>query len=187
MRPIHEIVAQNLANYRGNQGLSLDKVSKLTGVSKTMLSQIEKADSNPTITILWKIASGLRIPLSALTSENEEKVNCIDRADLQAIDTENDRVKIYPYFPFDEKKGFEMFMMEFDGQSEIFSEGHHQQSEEYILVNEGELKLLIDGEWHVVKKHQAIRFKSDRPHTYKNTIEEKISLTVIVYYQRNME
>jgi len=183
MKQIHEVVAQNLAAYRAKQHMSLDKVSKLTGVSKTMLSQIEKAESNPTITVLWKISSGLRIPLSALTSEVETKVDHIRREQLTPIDTGNEAITIYPYFPFDTKRGFELFVMEFNGKSTFLSEGHYQQSEEYILVNEGELQLLIDRDWHVVREGEAIRFQSDAAHTYKNATNMRLSLTVTVFYQ----
>ncbi|SUM35224.1 transcriptional regulator [Staphylococcus gallinarum] len=50
MYNIQNIVAQNIANYRKRHQLSLEKLSTLTGVSKNMLSQIEKGVSNPTIT-----------------------------------------------------------------------------------------------------------------------------------------
>ncbi|TEB40949.1 XRE family transcriptional regulator, partial [Flavobacterium circumlabens] len=63
MKDIHTIVAHNLSQYRTSQQLSLSTVSKLTGVSKTMLNQIENGQSNPTITTLWKIANGLHLPI----------------------------------------------------------------------------------------------------------------------------
>ena len=56
---LNEIIAVNLKRLRAERGFSLGKLSELSGVSKVMLSQIEKGESNPTINTLWKIAGGL--------------------------------------------------------------------------------------------------------------------------------
>ena len=52
-------IGEKLKNLRTTRTLSLDDVSALTGVSKPMLGQIERGQSIPTVTILWKIATGL--------------------------------------------------------------------------------------------------------------------------------
>ncbi|MGO4274411.1 helix-turn-helix domain-containing protein, partial [Paenibacillus sp. TAF58] len=64
--PIHKMVGRKLLNIRKTRGLSLDQVADLTGVSKAMLGQIERGDSNPTISVLWKIVSGLQISFTSL-------------------------------------------------------------------------------------------------------------------------
>ncbi|MEC9259838.1 MAG: helix-turn-helix transcriptional regulator, partial [Pseudomonadota bacterium] len=67
-------IAQHLKALRKAQGLSLDSVAKLTGVSKAMLGQIERQESSPTISTLWKIASGLDASFSAFfATGNDEK------------------------------------------------------------------------------------------------------------------
>lgn len=58
-------IAHHLKSERKKRGLSLDATSKLTGVSKAMLGQIEREESSPTISTLWKIASGLDTSFSA--------------------------------------------------------------------------------------------------------------------------
>jgi len=57
-------IGEKLKSLRTTRTLSLDDVSSLTGVSKPMLGQIERGQSIPTVTILWKIATGLKTPLS---------------------------------------------------------------------------------------------------------------------------
>ena len=55
---INNIVAENIKQIRNEKKLTLDAAAELTGVSRSMLAQIEKGDVNPTITVLWKIAVG---------------------------------------------------------------------------------------------------------------------------------
>ena len=59
-------IAVNLKRIRHSKGMSLDFVSEQTGVSKSMLAQIEKGGANPSIGVLGKISSGLRIELADL-------------------------------------------------------------------------------------------------------------------------
>src|SRR5689334_13134976 len=65
---IHELsaaVGRNLRRIRTRQGLSLERLAKVTGVSRAMLGQIENVKSTPTIALLWKIATALNVPFSA--------------------------------------------------------------------------------------------------------------------------
>ncbi len=181
---IHTIVAHNLSQYRNNQQLSLSTVSKLTGVSKTMLNQIENGQSNPTITTLWKIANGLHIPISDLISNKNENIHCISKSDTIPIYNEHQTVIIYPYFPFNVDKQFEMFNMELEENVEMHSEGHHVGSEEYIIIHNGTLELDINGMTNTITKDDAIHFYSDVPHTYRNVGSERIHLTASIQYKK---
>src|SRR5688572_27692940 len=62
-------VGSNLRRFRADQGLTLEKLATLSGVSRAMLSQIELEQSTPTINVLWKIARALGVPFSALISQ----------------------------------------------------------------------------------------------------------------------
>ncbi len=56
-------IGKQLKKIRQGRELSLDEAAVLTEVSKPMLGQIERGQSSPTITTLWKIATGLKVPL----------------------------------------------------------------------------------------------------------------------------
>ena len=65
-KKLNEVIATNLKRIRTAKKMSLDNVANLTGVSKSMLGQIERGDSSPTITTIWKITNGLKISFSSL-------------------------------------------------------------------------------------------------------------------------
>ena len=54
-------ISKNLNRIRTSRGMSLDAAAEQTGVSKSMLYQIEQGAANPSINVLGKIVSGLRI------------------------------------------------------------------------------------------------------------------------------
>lgn len=61
-----KIIAFNLNKLRTERSLTLGQLAKLSGISKAILSDIEKGGSNPTINTIWKIANGLNVPYTRL-------------------------------------------------------------------------------------------------------------------------
>ena len=57
MESMNKIVARNVKSLREKSNLSMDQLVRLSGVSKSMLAQIEKGEANPTISTLWKIST----------------------------------------------------------------------------------------------------------------------------------
>lgn len=71
---LNQNISMNLRRIRLARGYSLDMVAEQTGVSKSMLGQIERGEANPTIGILGKIVSGLRVELTDLVETSKEQV-----------------------------------------------------------------------------------------------------------------
>ena len=78
-------IGKHLKNIRQNRELSLDEAAEMTGVSKPMLGQIERGQSSPTITTLWKIATGLKVPLSSFLQEEKTKYSVVDISEENAV------------------------------------------------------------------------------------------------------
>lgn len=65
------IVGENLHRLRTQKNLSLEALSKLAGVSRAMLGQIELGKSTPTIRILSRVAAAFGVPFSAFLAEQQ--------------------------------------------------------------------------------------------------------------------
>lgn len=63
---IYQAVGQNIHRIRKAQQLSIDRAAALSGVSKSMLGQIERGLVNPTVSVLARIAGGLHVPIEQL-------------------------------------------------------------------------------------------------------------------------
>lgn len=175
-------VGKNLRSIRRQRALSLDKVAELTGVSKAMLAQVERGDSNPTISLLWKIANGLRVSVSALIAEEEPDIQVVRFAGLDPI-TENDgKYQAYPLFPFDAKTHFELYAVRIEPGGEHRSEPHQEGVEEFVVVTRGSLELHIGDGVHTANEGDAIRFPADQEHLYVNRTEREVWLNVIIRY-----
>lgn len=179
---IHKKIGKNLQAIRKARSLSLDQVAELTGVSKAMLGQIERGDSNPTISILWKIVNGLHISFTSLIEEDEPKVNYIRFEDLEPFMEEEGQYRAFPLIPFDQQKKFEIYTVEMEAGCGHASEPHNEGVEEYILMMQGELELCINQETYRLKAGDAIHFSADQPHTYQNLADQKTVYHTIIFY-----
>ena len=69
MENLNHIIAGNLRDIRKRKELSLEQVSSLTSISKSMLSQLERGEVNPTISTVYKLSLGLKVPVTAFTAD----------------------------------------------------------------------------------------------------------------------
>ncbi|WP_219835703.1 helix-turn-helix domain-containing protein [Paenibacillus sp. R14(2021)] len=179
---IHKKIGKNLQNIRKARSLSLDQVAELTGVSKAMLGQIERGDSNPTISILWKIVNGLHISFTSLIEDNVPKVTHIRLDEIEPFLEADGNYRAFPIVPFEQKKQFEIYTVEIDVGCTYASEAHYEGVEEYILMISGELQLRIQDDAYALKAGDAIHFSADQPHVYVNIADEKTKFNTIICY-----
>lgn len=180
---LNSVISENLKRFREERKLSLDNVAKLSGVSKSMLGQIERGEVNPTVSTVWKISNGLKISFTQLMSRPEVDIELVDREEIQLLSEDNGRFRNYPVFPFDSTRRFEMYSLEIDGGGNLSAEAHPQGTQEFITVFSGELTIQVNGEDYSVAAGNSIRFKADAPHTYKNNGDTLCMLSMVIYYQ----
>ncbi|NLY85719.1 MAG: helix-turn-helix domain-containing protein [Tissierellia bacterium] len=182
MDDINRIVATNLKKIREKNKLSLDNLSELTGVSKSMLGQIERGESNPTLQTIWKIATGLKISLTSLIVATKPEAEIIKKSNISPIVADGGKFRIYPIFPFDYEKRFEVLNIELEPGASSISEPHDEYTEEYVLVLEGEFTVKIDGDIYKVGAGDAIRYRADRAHGYYNLSDNLTRISMVIYY-----
>ncbi|HUM84181.1 MAG TPA: XRE family transcriptional regulator [Lachnospiraceae bacterium] len=177
---INEVIGANLKWLREKKKLSLGQLSELSGISKVMLSQIEKGTGNPTINTIWKIANGLQVSYSSLLEQHEQTVEIIKKKDIAVQDDEGYR--IYCYYPTTPNRTFEMYQIEMEPGCCHESIGHSEISQEYIMVADGALTMDISGSEYELRKDDAIVFDASGKHIYYNRANKKNRLFLIIYY-----
>lgn len=182
MENIQKNIGDNLRTIRKNRGASLDQIAELTGVSKAMLGQIERGDSNPTVSTLWKIARGLQISFSSLIQEEDSNITVVKLESITPVTESNGDYRVYSIFPFDPRKKFEIFTVEVEPGCTHISERHNEGLEEHITVISGELELSIGEEHFVLSTGDSIRFLANKVHSYKNNGTKLTSFQLVMHY-----
>lgn len=181
---VTNVVAANIKAIREQKKLTLDAAAELTGVSRSMLAQIEKGDVNPTITVLWKIANGYRVSFTSLVEKKGSGVAVLRQAEQTPLRADEGRYLNYPIFVFDEKTLFETYRIVIEPEGTFSAQPHLNGSEEYITVFAGEIEITVADERYALAKGDSIRFPANVLHAYRNTGSAVAELSMLIYYHR---
>ncbi|WP_242834803.1 helix-turn-helix domain-containing protein [Acetobacterium malicum] len=181
---LNKNISINLKAIRREKGMSMDEVAEQTGVSKSMLGQIERGEANPTIGTLGKIVSGLRVDLSDLTRTPGLGVYEVNRQKLLPSKEVPGQYAVYTYFPYEKNRLFEIYEIEIEPGACYVSGAHGQGTNEYIVVHAGELTLEIDNAFYQIKKEDAICFGTAMKHTYWNKGEEQLKFIIVFVFKQ---
>jgi len=172
------IVGGNLKRLRGQRGHSLEKLSKLSGVSRAMLGQIELGQSAPTINVLWKIANALGVPFSALISARDEGGLQVLRAEQAKLLTSHDGTfSSRALFPFDSPRRVEFYQLTLRPGAVEKAEPHNPGTVENLVVDQGAVEIEADGKRELLQAGDAIVFEADVPHVYRS----KATVDAVMY------
>jgi transcriptional regulator with XRE-family HTH domain len=177
------VVGTNLRRLRGERGLSLEKLSRVSGVSRAMLGQVELGQSAPTINVLWKISSALGVPFSALISSRASGGIHVLRAEAAKRLTSHDgSFASRALFPFDEPRRVEFYQLTLAPGGVERAEAHNPGTTENLVVAEGEVEIEVAGRKEVLGPGDAIVFEADLPHVYRSrSTRESVMYLVMTY------
>ncbi|CAO97019.1 helix-turn-helix domain-containing protein [Erwinia tasmaniensis] len=185
MNRLQDHLAKTLKAQRAARGWSLTQAAQITGVSKAMLGQVERAESCPTVATLWKIASGFNLPLTFfIAPEVAEPGTPRCHRHLQGYHQENNAMQVVPLFPFDAETGCEVLVIEMVSGACSESSAHEPGVIEHVIVVAGELDIAVDGGRQRLKEGEALRFYADRPHGYRNPGKNLLCFHNIIHYPR---
>jgi XRE family transcriptional regulator, regulator of sulfur utilization len=182
-------ISSTLKHLRSQRGWSLDATSQRTGVSKAMLGQIERGESSPTIATLWKIASGFDVSFSSFVEDvKSTDPDFIHRTNhLKQMHPQDDKIRVMPLFTYDESLNFEVFIIELLPGCEHLSPPHQKGVIEHVIVASGEIEVLINNTWNLVKQHEGLRFHADKPHGYRNISATTAFFHDMIHYKSALE
>jgi XRE family transcriptional regulator, regulator of sulfur utilization len=185
VKNIYNHISLTLKTLRRERGWSLDKTAEETGVSKAMLGQIEREESSPTIATLWKIASGFNTSFSSFIEDISFEFNkpIYRSTQTQQIHPTDEKIRVMPLFPFDDRLNFEIFIIELLPTCEHLSPPHQPGVIEHVVVVEGKIEVLANGVWQLLSKGEGLRFNANQPHGYRNLSPEIATFHDIIHYQ----
>lgn len=112
MTQLDKNIALNLKRIRKSKNMSLDMLAERTGVSKSMLGQIERGKTNPTVSTIGKIVEGLKVPFEQLIYDRKEIMVMPSPEEAPVFKEKEGQYRIYVMLPFDAGRNFEIYQGE---------------------------------------------------------------------------
>ncbi len=164
-------VGATLQSLRQAQGLSLDELSRRAGVSKSMLSQIERNQANPTVAVVWRLANALRVELSELLSGARPAAPAIETVASHAtpsLTSPDGLCTLRILGPIDLAGQFEWYELAVQPGGALESSAHEPGSREHLSVLGGELEVSAGQVSQLLKSGETARYAVDGPHAIRN-------------------
>jgi transcriptional regulator with XRE-family HTH domain len=153
--------------------LSLRDLAARSGVSAQMLSQVERGETSPTLSVASRIATGLELSLSQLLRLDEGGTVTVVRAGDRRTGGATERGHAYeivtPPLP-GQRAELSLHTLAPGAATGGPSDPpmHEPGSRETAVVTEGELLLVCDGAEHELGTGDAVTFDADLPHHFEN-------------------
>jgi transcriptional regulator with XRE-family HTH domain len=186
LRRLH--IGEKIRDLRKKAGLVLQDISNLTGLSKPLLSQIEKEVVSPPIATLLKISKALNVNISFFFQDGDphEKVVLVRRDESKVIDSRHfgreESGYYYEALAYKKsKKYMEPFLVEFKRKKVEKLSYFSHDGEEFIYLLEGVLEFRTENQQYVLYPGDSLYFESSIPHAYR-ALERKNARALTVVY-----
>ncbi|MFE7296314.1 helix-turn-helix domain-containing protein [Streptomyces sp. NPDC057579] len=179
-------VAHNVKAARLRAGLSLDELGRRAQVSKGALVGLEKAQGNPNLATLVRLADTLGISVSTLMQGPPEGRVRITAADAVAplwtgARGSQARLMLTTSGP----APVEVWRWQLEPDEEYPSHPHQAGVVETVSVTSGRMTLVVDGIEHTVEAGQTATFDGDAPHAYRGSGTGTCDLIMMVHLPPN--
>lgn len=169
-----------LKEARRAQGLSLDAVAKLSGVSRSMVSQIERGESSPTIATLWNLTRALQVDFAGLLDGDAAtaRIEVLRSADVPTIENRGSGCRIRILSPPEEAGHHEVYELRFAEGGVLDSQPHTRGAREHLTVIEGTLDVTSADATQSISAGDTARYAADVPHRITATSAARAFLVV---------
>ncbi len=162
--------------------MTLENLAGRSGVSRAMLSKVERGEKTPTLVVAAKVAEGLGISLSQLAGVEEKRevvvVSRNRRMVMRDPDTGFERQLLSPSFGGHGVEFVRNVVPEGATSGEF--PPHRRGAEEYIVVEQGRLKAVLGGEEYLLEEGDSLYFEADITHRFDNEGSGEASYYLVI-------
>jgi transcriptional regulator with XRE-family HTH domain len=177
-----ERLGARVKELRRRRGLTLEDLAERAGVSRAMISKVERGEKNPTLVVAAKVAEGLGVTISELLGVEQ-------RREIVVIPRERRMTMRNP------ESGFERQLLSptFGGRGVEFVRNvvphgstsgefppHRRGVEEYLVVEKGRLRTFVGDEEHLLEAGDALYFEADVSHRFDNAGDGECSYYLVI-------
>ncbi len=168
-RELTDRVAARLHNLRNERHLTLEQLSRISGVSRAMLWQVEQGRSAPTIKVLSRLADALGVPVTAFLEPDGGKTTIVlRRAAAKHLSSDDGRCTSRALFPYIGVHDVEFYELRLEAGAQQCADPHPPGTRENLVVAEGCVEIEVGDECHTLAAGDALYFDADVHHAYRN-------------------
>lgn len=183
---INENLGKRVKKLRGDRGWSLEELASVSGVSRSMLSEIEREKANPTLTVTFRIARAFGLTLQELIESAEtsaSKIQVIRASDRAQVFRSDKQHEIRTLSPLNLEKDVEFYEVRLRPGGALRSQPHFEGTREFLTVEEGSVRIESDQDSDELTKGDSGTYRADVPHAIVNTGKADALVFLVVIYR----
>ncbi|MCX6853062.1 MAG: XRE family transcriptional regulator [Verrucomicrobia bacterium] len=183
---INENLGKRVKKLRGDRGWSLEELATASGVSRSMLSEIEREKANPTLTVTFRIARAFGLTLQELIESAEasaSKILVIRASDRAQVYRSDKQCEIRTLSPINLEKDVEFYEMTLRPGGTLRSQAHFEGTREFLTVEDGSVRIESDQNSEELGKGDSGTYRADVPHAIVNTGKGDALVFLVVIYR----
>lgn len=175
-------VGKTINRLRKQKQLTLDQLASQCGMSKSMLSQIERNETNPTLAIVWRLAEALGQSIDDLVrgEENPGSLQVVPANSIPVLHDPDGNYTLKILGPADLVNQIEWYELTINPGASLMSEPHERRTMEHLTILEGEVEIEAGDEKDTAKAGETVRYGSDRPHAIHNHTDKEARLIMVM-------
>jgi transcriptional regulator with XRE-family HTH domain len=174
-------LGERVRELRRRRGLTLEELAELSGVSRAMISKLERGEKNPTLVVAARLADGLGVTLSRLAGmEEQHEVIVVPKEKRMVMSDPETGFERQLLSPNTAGLGVEFIKNTIPkGSTSGEFPPHRKGVEEQLVVEQGTLKATLAGDEYLLEEGDALYFEADVPHRFDNAGEGKCSYYLV--------
>lgn len=182
---INEDLGRRVKKLRGDRGWSLEELAAASGVSRSMLSEIERQRANPTLSVTYRIARAFGLSLQDLieSADSASAILTIRATDRAQVFRKDKQCQIRTLSPLNLEKDVEFYELRLPPNGALRSQPHVDGAREFLTVEEGSVELTSGNSNETLGKGDSATYRADVAHTIANTGKQEAVLFLVVIYR----
>jgi XRE family transcriptional regulator, regulator of sulfur utilization len=174
-------LGKTIQHLRKTYNLSLSDLAEQSGVAKSIISQIERNETNPTLATIWRLSQALDVSIERFLVQTDEQpfLEKSSRADTPILVSQDGKFRLAIIGWLKTVEWLQWYDVSADIGGELCSEPHQRGSIESISVLDGELEVEVSGLVERACAGETLRYRCDKAHIVRNVGDVPARATMV--------
>ena len=174
-------LGKTIQRLRKAYNLSLSELAEQSGVAKSIISQIERNETNPTLATIWRLSQALDVSIERVLSSSEDEpfIEKTSRGDTPILMSDDGKVRLAIIGWIKTVEWLQWYDVLAEPGGVLESDAHQRGSIECLSVLEGDMRVEIGGEIMDARAGETLRYRCDRAHIVRNVSDKPAHATMV--------
>jgi transcriptional regulator with XRE-family HTH domain len=174
-------LGKTIQRLRKAYNLSLSELAEQSGVAKSIISQIERNETNPTLATIWRLSQALDVSIERVLSDNDEEpfIEKSSRGDTPVLTSDDGRMRLAIIGWIKTVEWLQWYAVTSEPGGTLESDAHQRGSIECLSVLKGTFEVEVAGARQIARAGETLRYRCDRAHTVRCLGDETGEATMV--------